>query len=58
MTEEACDCSPEFCKTKDTSYNIHLKNSCVHLDGTSHTLDNSKNHSFLQKKDLDIKKIN
>ncbi len=42
MTEEACDCSPEFCKTKDTSYNIHMKNSCVHLDGTSHTLDNSK----------------
>ena len=42
MNEEACDCSPEICKTKDTSYHKHVKNSCVHVDGTSHKINTSK----------------
>ena len=46
MNEEACDCSPEICKTKDTSYHKHVKNSCVHIDGTSHKINKSKSIGF------------
>lgn len=41
MLEEPCDCSPECCRSQDTSYHKHVRNTCVHIDGTSHIIDKS-----------------
>jgi hypothetical protein len=61
MKEEACDCSPEFCQTCDTSYNKHVKNSCIHIDGTSHNINKSNDKIaqsviFLDFKETDLSK--
>ena len=37
--KEACDCSPEWCSAKDTSYHIHIKGDCWHPDGTKHEIE-------------------
>ena len=57
MKEEACDCSPEFCKTQDTSYHKHVKNSCVHVDGTRHDINKSKDEVIPSGIFLDFKEI-
>ena len=57
MEEEACDCSPEYCQTNDTSYHKHVQNSCVHIDGTSHSIDKSKNKRTLYGTVFDFKEI-
>jgi predicted DNA binding protein len=57
MKEEACDCSPEFCKSQDTSYHKHVKNSCIHIDGTCHDIDKSKNTIIPPDEFLDFKEI-
>lgn len=57
MKEEACDCSPEICNTKDTSYHKHVKNSCVHVDGTCHSIDKSKNMVISSGDFWDFKEI-
>ncbi len=36
---EACDCSPEFCRDHDTSYNVHVGEVCVHLNGFEHKIN-------------------
>ena len=37
--KEACDCSPEFCSVKDTTYHIHINRVCFHPDGTRHEIE-------------------
>ena len=36
---EPCDCSPEFCSVIDTSYHVHIGNTCLHPDGVKHEIE-------------------
>ena len=38
MTKEACDCSPDCCKTNDTSYHFHIGEICFHPSGSKHKI--------------------
>ena len=35
----ACDCSPDCCKAKDTTYHYHIGEYCFHTDGDIHKIN-------------------
>ena len=41
----ACDCSPECCKSKDTTNHYHTGDNCFHPNGEIHAIckDNTDN---------------
>ena len=38
VMREACDCSPDCCKTNDTSYHFHIGKNCFHPSGSKHEI--------------------
>ena len=41
--KEACDCSPECCKTDDTNLHFHIGELCFHNGGNKHEVCDSSN---------------